>query len=715
MKRMASLLMAAALAVSLTLPAAAAGESTQDARLAKVTQTVKDTLDLNTDQYDSFTGNCEEQGSVSQWSLFWEGGIGSLSIEALEDGTITGYFLNTVEAEEPGLPSLAGDQEQARQAAQDFLDKVLDPALESVQVEEPTGQTHNRGQSYFSGTILLNGLPSPMWYSISVDGRSGQVVSFYRDAAFGSYMGEVPSATPAVSRETAAQSLKTTLPLKLEYVLPQGEGNHAVLRYVPDSSVRYYEYYVDAQTGELVNLTELEEDMGNAGGDSSGGSPESTTDSAENGLSQAEQEGIQKLEGVLPSDTLDEQLRAVSEYGLKDYTLAYASYNLVEATEDREEQVLCTLRYLLPGDKGTASRTFTVDARSGQVERLWSYLPWEEEQKPAITQAQAQQRAEAFLSAFCPQDVEKLALYQGPEGEVRSTYSFTFARQENGYFFPAQYYTVGISAEDGTVCRVSYFYDEEVTFDSPDGIISQQAALDAWMDTYTVTLGYLQVPVKLDANDAEAAPYLQMGMKSFYVLKLGYVLEREEYCPGIDAKTGKPVQWETAGESSDLAYTDIDGHWAQGTIETLARQGVGYAGQTFAPDQAMTQWDLICLLYSVENYLLDPAEVGDAEKDAAYNVAYRMGVLTPTERQEDAPLTRSQAVKLLLNAEGLKAAAQLSGIYTCSYPDAASIPAEDLGYAALAQGIGMIQGAWAGERIATRAEGAVMLYQLLAW
>ena len=92
-----------------------------------------------------------------------------------------------------------------------------------------------------------------------------------------------------------------------------------------------------------------------------------------------------------------------------------------------------------------------------------------------------------------------------------------------------------------------------------------------------------------------------------------------------------------------------------------------------------------------------------------------MGVLTPTERQEDAPLTRSQAVKLLLNAEGLKAAAQLSGIYTCSYPDAASIPAEDLGYAALAQGIGMIQGAWAGERIATRAEGAVMLYQLLAW
>ena len=99
----------------------------------------------------------------------------------------------------------------------------------------------------------------------------------------------------------------------------------------------------------------------------------------------------------------------------------------------------------------------------------------------------------------------------------------------------------------------------------------------------------------------------------------------------------------------------------------------------------------------------------------AYAAAYRTGALTRAQRQDDAPLTRSQAVKLLLNAEGLKAAAQLTGIYTCSYTDKAAIPSEDLGYAALAQGIGMVQGAWAGDRTATRAEGAVMLHRLLAW
>ena len=69
-------------------------------------------------------------------------------------------------------------------------------------------------------------------------------------------------------------------------------------------------------------------------------------------------------------------------------------------------------------------------------------------------------------------------------------------------------------------------------------------------------------------------------------------------------------------------------------------------------------------------------------------------------------------MKLLLNAEGLKAAAQLSGIYTCSYTDKSSIPSEDLGYAALAQGIGMVPGRLGREtRTATRAEGAVMLHK----
>ena len=715
MKRTAALVLAAALAASLVLPAAAADESTQDARLTQVTQTVKDTLDLDTSEYTSFYGECYDQTLVSQWSLYWEGSAGTLSIDALEDGTITGYYLSQEEAGSAGLPSYpSGDPAQAKETAQTFLAKVLSPGLESVQLEEPSGSDRlGRNQYRFSGNILFHGLPSPLNCSITVDGGSGQVTNFHRDVSNGTYLGTVPSPAPAVTAQAAAQSLKSSLSLKLEYVLPEDGGTQAVLRYVPDGRD---EYYVDAQTGALVNLTELEASMGGMGMGGGSSSGDSAAGTPENGLSQAEQEGIQKLEGVLSKEALDGQLRAVSQYGLEDYALSSASYRLIEETEAREEQVLCTLRYLLPGEDGTASRTFTVDARTGQVEDLWSALPWEEGQTPQLTQAEAQAKAEAFLESFCPGQAAKLALYAapGPEKEIRAKYTFTFARQENGYFFPDHFYEVAVSAQDGSVCGLSYLYEEDVAFDSPEGIISNEKALDAWMDTYTVTLGYLQVPEKLSAGDPEAAPYLQLGLKAFYVLKLGYGLEREDYLYGIDAKTGTPVRPER-GTDGGLAYSDLSGHWARETVEALAAYHVGYEGGTFAPGQAMTQWDMVALLFSVENYPLDPAAATRQERDMAYAAAYRTGALTRTQRQDDAPLTRSQAVKLLLNAEGLKAAAQLTGIYTCSYTDKAAIPSEDLGYAALAQGIGMVQGTWAGDRTATRAEGAVMLHKLLSW
>ena len=384
MKRTAALVLAAALAASLVLPAAAADESTQDARLAQVTQAVKDTLDLDTSEYSSFYGECYDQTLVSQWSLYWEGSAGTLSIDALEDGTITGYYLSQEEAGSAGLPSYpSGDPAQAKETAQAFLAKVLSPGLESVQLEEPSGSDRlGRNQHRFSGNILFHGLPSPLNCSITVDGGSGQVTNFHRDVSYGTYMGDVPSATPAVTAQAAAQSLKSSLSLKLEYVLPEDGGTQAVLRYVPDSRD---EYYVDAQTGALVNLTELEASMGGMGMGGGSSSGDSAAGTPENGLSQAEQEGIQKLEGVLSKEALDGQLRAVSQYGLGDYTLSSASYRLIEATETREEQVLCTLRYLLPGENGTASRTFTVDAKTGQVEDLWSYLPWDEDQKPSLT------------------------------------------------------------------------------------------------------------------------------------------------------------------------------------------------------------------------------------------------------------------------------------------------------------------------------------------
>lgn len=719
MKRLFSLLLCAVLIGGLSLPALATDDAATD-RLTRVTQAVKDTLDLDTSEYESFQGDCYEQELTNVWSLYWSGTPGTLSVEALEDGTVISYRLSDDSispASTSSLPSFpGGDEEALTEAAQAFLDKVLDPALESVQLDEPSGLDQLGGDSCrFSGVILLNGLPSPLTYSLTLRISDGTVTRFWRDVPETVCLGDVPPANQAVTESQAAEALKDTLSLRLEYVLPEEDSTTAVLRYLPDP---IHDFYVDAVTGELVDLTELQEKMYTFGGGDSGAAsedaaPESSASPEAGNLTEAEQAGIAKLDGVLSTDALDATLRDVAAYGLDQYTLTSAQYQLVEGANGEEDQIRCILRYSRSAEDGTYSRTFTVDARTVELITLRSSAPWNEDRTAALDHDQALARAEAFLEEHYGDHFTHLDLYDFSDAEDGSAfYSFTFTRKENGYFYADNFYRVGIDAADGSVSALSFQYDEALSFDTPDGILTTEQALDAWMATYETTLSYLLVPQELDESDPTAQKLMGMGLDYFYVLKLGYTLEREDYLLGLDAKTGQPVRWE-ASQSSQLTYDDVEGHWAQDEIQRLAQYGIGYNASSFEPRKTLTQWDLVCLLASVQGYCLDPAQADETERDQAYAIAYSMGALTREEREDARLLTRSEVVRFLLNSAGLGGVARLEGIFTCSYTDRDSIPADELGYAALAQGLGMVQDTYAGTRTATRAEAAVLLARLM--
>ena len=722
MKKLLSLLLTAILFAGAALPpAAAAGNS--DAELERITQSVKSTLGLDTERYSSFQGNYEEGELVPSWNLYWDGDAGSLSVSALTDGTIVSYSLSSPEAVSSGgsgLPSFPkGDPEQARTAAERFLQGVLGDG-ESVALDEPDGPDRLDSTTYrFSGTILLNGLPSPLSCSVTVQASDNTVTRFRRDVPGNTFLGDVPGPDAKVTQDTARQALRSKLSLRLEYIRPDKDSTTAVLCYLPDPVDTYY---VDAATGALVNLTALEEEMykqGMGGASSDAGSTSETAQ--DNGLSAAEQAGIQQLEGVLSSTELDKAVRGVPEYGLDAYTLTSAFFSVGESDENGEIPVTCLLRYNRTDGEKVWTRTFTMDARTGQVQRLDSGIPWEEEDQPSLTEEEAKTKAEAFLKNHYEEAFAHLALYQTPGNaavpldsrESVPAYTFQYARQENGYFFPEQYYSVRIDATDGSVCGFSFQYDEMVTFDDPQGVLSAQSAMDAWMDTYQVTLGYLLVPQKLSGSDSVSRRLVQMGLTSYYYLKLGYSLEREETCRGIDAKSGEPVAYAWQSQETGLTYDDAAGSWAQREIQRLARYDVGYEGGTFQPNKALTQWDLVCLLYSLNFYPLDPAKATDDERNQAYLAAYSMGVLTRADRKDQAALTRSQLVKYLLDGAGYGSVARLEGIFTCAYPDRDAIPAEGLGYAALAQGLGLVQGAYRGTDTATRAQAAAMLCRLM--
>lgn len=709
-RKLTALLLALVLVTGLALPAAAEDTGTA---LERVTEIVKDTLDLDTAGFDTFRGDRYEGELSAAWTLRWSGTAGDLTVQAQDDGTITSYRLSQDDyvTNIVGFPSFPqGDEAAAARSAQAFLDKVL-RAGESAALGTPRGMDTLGGDSFrFSGTLLLNGLPSPLDYSVTVRASDNQVTNFSRTAPENLFLGEVPGSRASVSEAQARETLAASLAVKLAYVRSEEESTAAVLRYLPaDTDL----FYVDARTGEALNMTELG-GVGNMGGagESAG---DTTADGADNGLTAAEQEGIAKLEGVLPSDTLDSRLRGQGVYGLEGFTLSSAAYQLIEADGETQEQVLCILAYTASSAEDYRTRTVTVDARTGAVESVCSYAPrLGEEETPALTMAAAQARAEDFLAAFAGARWENLVLYESRDNTAdrRPYYTFTYVQQVNAIPFPENFYTVAVACTDGSVYSLDYRYDDSMTFQNPEGIVEEAAAQAAWADTYETVLAYRLVPRPLNSSDAKEQRLLSLGFTQFYALRLTYALEREENCLGIDAHSGEPVRPEEQ-ESADIAYTDIAGTWVQADVETLAAYGVGYAGGVFRHQKKLTQWDLVALLASLDGYRIDPEDADAALVDSAYASAYRMGALTRDERDEDRLISRGELVQRLLDCAGYGPAARLQGIYTCSYSDAASIPKESLGYAAIAQALGLMDGRYEGSRTATRGELAAMLCRLL--
>lgn len=727
MKKFFALLLSAALALSLCTPSFAAQETGADSRLTQITQSVKTTLSLDTSGYDTFYGNLSEDVIAPQWDLNWSNAAGDrLSVTAGLDGTILWLSRsdNVPGSSSPTLPQIS--REEAEASAKAFMDLVLDGAVESARFDPDGYSAPTYSSRYrFSGTILLNGLPSPLSFSVSVDMDSGAVIQFSRDVLNGLYLGGVPSETAAVTADDAGAKLKDLFSLRLEYVLDT-DSKEAVLRYLPNP---LDEYYVDAQTGEVVNLTELRQSFYEKGSNGSvTGDAEAPEAAPDSGLTEAEQEGAALLAGALDKETLDEKARAVEALGLDAYALSSCRYTVDPDWEEGDDgvQVMASLTYNREKDGNLWRRYVTLDAKTGEVLSVRSTLPWNKDIQRTVTAEKAQALAEAFLSDFCPDDFARTALYEQPtaspvrdDGNIPSAYDFRYARQENGYFFAADGISVSVDTTDGSISFFSRSFQEDVTFDSPDGIVGGETALSAYQATFAPTLGYIQVPVSLSKADDTLRELLwQSGYTYCYQLTLGYGLEQEgEYVRGIDAKTGQPVYYQ-AGQDGKITYDDIGGHWAASAARTLAEYGVGWLGGSLKPDNAITQKDMVVLLYSmVYRSPEDPEKLTEKQLDAYYETAYAQGWLTPAQRQDNAALTRMDLIRMLLNGGGYGSVAKLEGIYRCDFTDAASIPAADLGYAALAQGLKLVQGDTAGRlnpaQTATRAEALTMIYNFM--
>ena len=725
LRKLAAALTAGALSLSLAAPALAAEAA--DQRLARVTLAVKGTLGIG-DEYTEFYGEPDETPLGTRWSLNWKSEDGELSVTATDEGKILslnrwengGKIEPVMAGSFGGLTFPAMSRAQAGELARAFLDKVL-ADNEKVTFHEEWEESLSAESYSFNGNVELNGLPSPMTVYVRVRLSDGQVTRFWRGDV-SDYAGKPGEAKTSTTGEKARELLKSTLDMRLEYVLDwdgqEGAEKKAVLRYLPNSTD---EFYVDAATGELVNLTELRAQLrqtyatGGAGDKLMASADAAANEAPEAAptLTEIELEGVAKLEDVLDKEALDKKIKAWRELDLGKYTLGSASY-----TVDRETaEVTARVSYAKNTEEGICRRYVPVNAKTGELLSMYGNNPYwiRQDGVKYLTAQAAQEKAQAFLKLLWPGQLSKTEVYNAPDPQADTTvWGFTFAQKVNGYFFPGNSISVRVDAANGSIMGFSKGFDEEVTFDSAQGLISLEEAIDVWCRSYPVELGYMEIPVALDM-DKEFELLRNAGYRYYNALKPGYALgDREVWCSGVDAKTGELVKSESV-EPEKMSYDDLEGHWAKAILDELARYNVGWRGGRAQPDKALTQLDYIVLLASANGYSYDPDS--DKSVDYLYEFAYRQGLLTKEERQEDKVLTRSELVKMLLNSEGYGPVAQLPGIFRCDFTDGSSIPEADLGYAALAQGLGIAEGDSAGcyapQRPAVRSEAAVLLWKYM--
>ena len=726
MKRFLMLLLALCLSVSLAVPALAmtrpeAGADMEQA-LAEVTALVKDTLRVD-DGYTEFYGDLYEDLTL-QWSLNWSDEDRSLSVTCDEAGKIMDVYsyVYTDSSDrfygfDPAFPALTA--EEARAQAEEWLGCLLGEG-ETGRIDRTSSTLGEDGNYRFYGTVLLNGLESPVTFNLRID-KNG-LKSYSRSDGYGTYVGSVPAADTAVTEQAAGEALFETVEMELYYVWDEQAGE-ARLQYVPVGAYTV----VDGVTGETVDMDALYASFlqGDGVGYAVEESAAAETVMAMDGgrgtanLSETELASIANYGAAMTQEALDAILRSMTALGLtEDFTVQRCSFAMDGETGD----ITATLRYTAPltedelygysreeyeeyaawSETLTVYKYVTMDAKTGELLSLsTSYPLWERED--AVYRTAVEQIARDFIAQY--------AVDMAPETDLCTLSGYdqgstlTFARVANGYFYPENYLTVEVNPATGTVDGYRVQWDEDVTFADPAGIVTGAEAGAAYVAALDVTLGYVAWPEEIRRDDPELLRYAEWGYTWVESLRLAWYYGGTDEVFAVDAHTGE-ARRDTAGGDGVYTYTDLENGAEQTAAEALGQAGIGFAGGLFEGEKTLTQREAVSFLLQAAGY--DPSEW---DEETILSEAVYQGFLKKEDWDPEKAVTRMDFLKMLLGASRYGDAARLTGVWSTGFKD---VSESDTGYAALAEALGLAAGKkLQPEEACTRAMAAEFLYAFM--
>ncbi len=736
MKRILSLVLALVLLLALGMPAAA--ESADD-QMKRVTLEVKKTLDIG-DDYTSFNGDSYTYGDSAWWRLYWEKEDESLYVTCDDNGKIYSldhYYYNEDYSYNSGLHFPSFGYAEARAAADAFLPKVLS-ADEGYVLTEQQDRLRDYGRYSLSGTLTIKGVPTEVGFYLNFRSSDGLLTSFRRDDEETFITGGVPSEVPAVTPEQALRALRGALSTSLSWSYSDYEKHEVRLTYFVSLD---YNVMVDAQTGALLDRW----DGGVRGGASNAWDAEAEEAPAavdEKGLTPQEIAAAEKFDGVLDGEALKAAAMAEEAFGITDdFEVGTVTYRAVQPSmdpaelpegEEPDDTVIASFnlsRTLTKAEFGlsqkeynelldsgytpTVWKYFTADARTGEIQSVYtsySGFGWREREDAPSPE----------ISGIALRFLEKRYGDWLPLCELTSATqsrwgvpvnSFTYTRTEAGYLCPMNTISLRVNAETGFVDSFSASWDEELSFGPSGPLVGEEAAVDSFLACYEAKLCYVTVPEEKDKWESPRHWLL------VYLPDSG-----NGWVSGVDAVTGEADYTDWSYENALPQYEDLEDSYAREEIETLAKYGVGWYGvDKFEPKARVTELDMILLMLSAVGWQPDYGTYADAteeELDSLYSSAYYQGFIATREQHPDRPVTRTELCRCFVGLSGMQEAAELKGIFACGFTDEEEISEGDLGYVAIAKGLGVVQGDRSGafrpNDGPTRQELSVILYRYLS-
>ena len=468
--------------------------------------------------------------------------------------------------------------------------------------------------------------------SVELNKETGDVESM---SAQYTYASDIPSVDTAISAADAENKFFEASPMELKYIKVD---NKAILIYMPKNA--YYE--LDGITGEEFKPFEYGYSSGGAG-DSNGKSENAMDSAADTGkqLTDAELKNIEEVNGLLSTDELRKIAENIKNIGIEDLEFISGEYYLdgyypYTDTENETPKSYKARLYYAPknnADKYYGNLSIELDAKDGSLENFSNYIyakdSDKQDTKTQISFDTANAKAKDFIKTYSSV-IDNVKLSENAEdynNDRDSEYYMDFERYENNIVFPENRIYITVDNKTGNIKTYYKVWDNNIEFESSDGIIGVEKAQTALSEKAKMTLSY-------DKTESDN--------KTVPKITLKYSLEHNGHYQ-INAKSGALLDYDGSEYTSDelVLPTDISGHYAEKQIKKLFECGVlslNKGEDTFRPNDNITVGEFADMLNST---FIRPIPIYLLNADAKSNDS-------GTEDSSNAITTRQDAAKAII-------------------------------------------------------------------